>query len=110
MQTTLTLVVAAMLIVLGLTVAWPRGSSARGSSPRAPTATGTTATLTVDGMVCGACAARVGRIAARVGGVHDATVDREQGRAQIAYDPAQTSPATVARAIAEAGFQTGVLP
>lgn len=73
-------------------------------------AAGETATLTVDGMVCGACAARVGRIATQVDGVHDATVDREQGRAQVVYDPARTSPATVARAIAEAGFQTGILP
>ncbi|MGE0124451.1 MAG: heavy-metal-associated domain-containing protein [Dehalococcoidia bacterium] len=110
MQTALTLIVAAILIVLVLTVAWSRGASARGSSSRAATAAGETATLTVDGMVCGACAARVGRIATQVDGVHDATVDREQGRAQIAYDPARTSPATVARAIAEAGFQTGVLP
>lgn len=110
MQTPLTLIVAAMLIALVLAVAWPRGSSFRNSSPRAATAAVETATLTVDGMVCGACAARVGRIATQVDGVHDATVDREQGRAQVVYDPARTSPATVARAIAEAGFQTGILP
>ena len=110
MQTPLTLIVAAMLIALVLAVAWPRGSSLRNSSPRAATAASETATLTVDGMVCGACAARVGRIATQVDGVHDATVDREQGRAQIVYDPARTSPATVARAIAEAGFQTGIFP
>lgn len=110
MQTTLTLVVAAMLVVLALAVAWSRGNSARGASPHAPTAAGDTATLTVDGMVCGACAARVGRIASQVDGVHDATVDREQGRAHVVYDPARTSPATVARAIAEAGLPTGILP
>jgi copper chaperone CopZ len=110
MQTTLTWIVAAMLIALVLAVAWPRDSSLRNSSPRAATAAGETAILTVDGMVCGACAARVGRIATQVEGVHDATVDREHGRAQVVYDPARTSPATVARAIAEAGFQTGILP
>ncbi len=110
MQTTLTLVVTAMLVVVVLAVAWSRGASARGSSSRAATAAGETATLAIDGMVCGACAARVGRIATQVDGVYDATVDREQGRAQVVYDPARTSPATVARAIAEAGFQTGVLP
>ena len=96
MQTALTLIVAAMLIVLVLLVAWPRGPSLRNSSPRAATAAGETATLTVDGMVCGACAARVGRIAAQVEGVHDATVDREQGRAQIgrpgADEPRDSSP------------------
>lgn len=110
MQTTLTLIAAAILVVLVLAVAWPRGSSPTGAAHQAATAVGATATLTVEGMACGACAARVGRIATRMDGVHDATVDREQGRAQIVYDPARTSPAAVAQAIGEAGFQTGILP
>jgi copper chaperone CopZ len=110
MQATLTLIAAAMLLALVLALAWPRGSSLGSASPQLAAAAGETATLTVAGMVCGACAARVGRIATQLDGVHEATVDREQGRAQVVYDPARTSPATVARAIAEAGFQTGILP
>ena len=110
MQTTLTLIVAAMLVVLVLVAAWARSSSPRDASPRAAKAASEIATLSVEGMVCGACAARVGRIATQVDGVHDATVHREQGRAEIVYDPARTNPATVAHAIAEAGFQAGILP
>jgi copper chaperone CopZ len=69
-----------------------------------------TVQLKVDGIVCGACAARVGRILLRVDGVVDAAVDRGEGRARILYDPARTDPLSLARAIAQAGFEVGILP
>lgn len=96
---------AALLVAVVLAVAWPRGSS-----PLPPATGAATAHLRVEGMACGACAARVERIAARVGGVHEAVVNRDEVRARIVFDPSRTSPASVAAAISEAGFQAVVLP
>lgn len=96
---------AAVLVAVVLAVAWPRGSP-----PRPPATGAATAHLRVEGMACGACAARVGRIATQVGGVHEAVVDRDEGRARIVFDPTRTSPASIASAISAAGFQSGVLP
>lgn len=64
-------------------------------------------TLKVDGMVCGACANRVEKVARHLDGVSDALISHEQGRATITYDPAKTTPAAIAKAITEhAGFKS----
>ena len=66
-------------------------------------------TLKVDGMVCGACANRVEKVAKRVDGVSDAIINHEHGRATITYDPGKTTPAAIAKAITEnAGFTSDV--
>lgn len=105
MPTNVMLAIGAVLVIFVLAVAWPRGSA-----PRPAASGGATAQLSVEGMVCGACAARVGKIAALVDGVHDAVVDRDEGRARIAFDPTRTSPESIALAISQAGFQAGVVP
>ena len=59
------------------------------------------ATLKVDGMACGACAATVERLVKKVSGVTSATVSQPKGTAQIAFDPAQTTAAALVKIINE---------
>jgi copper chaperone CopZ len=94
-----------VVVIVLLTAVWPRGAA-----PRRAAAGGATAQLKIDGMACGACSARVERIALQVGGVQEAVVHLEEGHARIVYDPDRTTPSAVARRIAGAGFKTAVLP
>lgn len=105
MQASTVFALAAVAVIVLLAAVWPRGAA-----PRQAGAGGAAAQLKVDGMACGACSARVERIALQVEGVQDAVVHLEEGHARIVYDPARTTPAAVARRIASAGFKTGVLP
>ncbi|MGE0545352.1 MAG: heavy-metal-associated domain-containing protein [Dehalococcoidia bacterium] len=105
MQSSTVFALAAVVVIVLLAVVWPRGAA-----PRQAAASGATAQLKVDGMACGACSARVERIALQVEGVQDAVVHLEEGHARIVYDPARTTPSAVAQRIADAGFKTGVLP
>lgn len=63
--------------------------------------------LKVEGMACGACAARVEKAAKKIEGVKAAKVSQPKGAAEITYDPAKTSPEAIARKLSkEAGFKT----
>jgi copper chaperone CopZ len=62
-------------------------------------------TLKITGMTCGGCAAAVKSAAKKVHGVKDAQVSYEQGRAEVTYDPARTTPDAIAKAVTErSGF------
>ncbi|ABM62949.1 heavy metal translocating P-type ATPase [Halorhodospira halophila] len=61
--------------------------------------------LSVEGMSCASCVARVERIAGRLPGVTEASVSLATERATIAYDPAQVSPAAIAEALTRGGFR-----
>lgn len=66
--------------------------------------------LKVQGLVCGACAVRFEREARKIKGVRAANVDHADGRATITYDPAMTSPETIAKTVTErSGFTTSVV-
>ncbi|MBA3269174.1 MAG: cation transporter [Acidobacteria bacterium] len=68
-------------------------------------AQGTSVTLKVSGMACGACAARVQKAAKAIDGVTAATVSQPKGTAQITFDPSKTSPESIAVLITKkAGF------
>ena len=56
-------------------------------------------TLKVSGMFCGACAKTVEKTVKKVDGVKAAKVSQPDGRAEITYDPAKTSPDAIAAAI-----------
>lgn len=60
---------------------------------------GEVCTIKVEGMACGACAARVEREARKIDGVTAAKVSQPKGTAEITYDPAKTSPEEIARLI-----------
>ncbi|MCA1586444.1 MAG: cation transporter [Acidobacteria bacterium] len=60
-----------------------------------------TCVIKVEGMACGACAARVEREAKKIDGVTAAKVSQPKSRAEVTYDPAKTSPEAIARIITE---------
>ncbi len=64
--------------------------------------------LSVDGMTCGSCAARVRQAAATVPGVGTVEVDLAAGRVRITPAPADAE--AVAQAITAAGYPATVLP
>ena len=49
-----------------------------------------TQTIAIEGMTCERCAETVERALRSVKGVRDVRVEREQARATVAFDPAQT--------------------
>lgn len=60
-----------------------------------------TCLLKVEGMACGACAARVEKEAKSIDGVKAAKVSQSKGSAEVSYDPAKTSPEAIAKRISE---------
>ena len=63
--------------------------------------------LEVTGMTCGACAAQVEKAAKKIDGVKAAKASQPKGVAEITYDPAKTTPETLAKIITrKTGFQT----
>lgn len=66
---------------------------------------GTKTTLTVEGMHCGSCADKVHAALMGVPGVTGAQVELTDGKANIAYDPAKTSPEKLAEVVTKAGFK-----
>lgn len=75
-----------------------------------PAAGGATCELKVEGMSCGACAARFEREARKIEGVKAAKVDQPKARAEITYDPDKTSPSVIAKTVTErSGFEATVV-
>ena len=69
--------------------------------------TSETLTLRIDGMSCTHCVRAVRDALAEVPGT---TVERvDVGGATVAYDPAQTSPAQLAAAVRDAGYEPASL-
>jgi hypothetical protein len=63
-----------------------------------------TATINIQGMTCGGCVKSVTRILTETAGVSKAEVDLASARAVVEYDPAQTSPAALAEAVEDGGY------
>jgi copper chaperone CopZ len=84
--------VAGMMSMLGFGVAAQ-------TTEKAPT--GQMCLLKVSGMHCGACAKAVENAAKKIDGVSAAKASQPKGTAEIAYDPAKTTPAAIARIISE---------
>jgi copper chaperone CopZ len=57
-------------------------------------------------MTCNNCVRHVRHAAAAVPGVSDVDVDLAGGRATVSFDPASTTPAAIAAAITEAGYES----
>jgi copper chaperone CopZ len=63
-------------------------------------------TLKVSGMTCGGCEAAVRMAARSVEGVTEARASYAKARAEITYDPSQTTPQAIAQAITDkSGFK-----
>jgi copper chaperone CopZ len=86
------------------------GIGAPAQEPQKGPATGATCDLKVEGMSCGACAARFEREARKIEGVTAAKVDHPTAKAQITYDPEKTSPSVIAKRVTElSGFEATVI-
>src|SRR4030042_694191 len=62
-------------------------------------------TLTLGGMHCAACVARVQRALSQAPGVSQAQVNLATRQARVRYDPRQASPESLQAAVQEAGYQ-----
>lgn len=60
--------------------------------------------MSVEGMTCASCVARVEKALRKVAGVFDATVNLATERAQVSYDPTLTTPASLQKAVDSAGY------
>ena len=60
--------------------------------------------LAVQGMTCAACVWRIEEAVKSEPGVHAAAVNLATERAQVTYDPAEATPAAIARAVTGAGY------
>src|SRR5215213_9365434 len=66
-----------------------------------------TVDLPIEGMTCGACAARIERGLSRLDGVATASVNLAAERATVVYDPAVTGPPAFAGKVAALGDAVG---
>ena len=74
----------------------------------APERAGTTRVdLPIEGMTCGACAARIERGLNRLDGVASASVNLAAERATVVYDPAVTGPPAFAEKVSALGYAVG---
>jgi len=69
-----------------------------------------TVDLPIEGMTCGACAARIERGLSRLDGVASASVNLAAERATVTYDPAVTGPPAFADKVAALGYAVGRAP
>ena len=64
------------------------------------------AVIKVGGMSCGGCVKTVTGVLRKLPGVGKVEVSLEKAQAIIEFDPVQSSPARLAEAVADAGFET----
>ncbi len=78
------------------------------SSPNAPVKSALqTCTLQVTGMTCAGCEAAVRIAATKVTGVTEVKVSYEKRSAVVTFDPTKTTPAAIAKVIADkTGYKT----
>lgn len=67
-------------------------------------------TLSVSGMSCGHCVAKVEDALKGVKGVFGASVDLEAGTAEVDFDDARTSPEDLVDAVMRAGYGATAAP
>lgn len=63
--------------------------------------------IPVEGMSCAACAARVKKTLASIGGVSEVEVSLAERKARVRFDPSRLSPAQLVAAIKGLGYQAG---
>lgn len=65
----------------------------------------TITTLTVAGMSCGHCEARIKKVVSAIGGVHSVSVDLKGGKVTVELDPGLVSIDAIGSAIEEQGYE-----
>lgn len=81
---------------------WPWPQMAQ---PWTTTMTMTDLTLPITGMTCGGCVRSVTAVLQALPGVDSVHVTLQPGQAQVRFDEAQVSPAQLAAAVEDAGFE-----
>lgn len=76
----------------------------------APAASEATVEMSVVGMTCAACVRRIEKAVRKVEGVKTASVNLVMNRATITFDSGLTSPAALAQAIVQAGYEVPEVP
>lgn len=61
--------------------------------------------LHVEGMSCGGCEERIGKVLSRLNGVGQTGADHCSGEVRVTFDAAQVTPGAVAGQIERAGFR-----
>ena len=69
-----------------------------------PNATAEETALSVEGMSCASCVARVENAAKKIPGVEATQVNLALGRAHVRFDPRKVTPQLIAQAITDAGY------
>lgn len=67
-----------------------------------------TKTLTVEGMMCEACAGHVTRALQGLDGVQSASVSLADAQAIVTFDPARVQVGQMAEAVADEGYQASL--
>jgi mercuric transport protein len=98
------------VVVLGLAAparsdACPCGDD---KQPAQAKAAGAHVTLAIDGMTCASCGAAIRVTLKKLDGVKDATVNFDDKRANVTYDPSRVTPQKMVKAIEDAGYKARV--
>lgn len=92
-----------LVTIMGILGALGFGASAE--TPDQSNARAAAVTLKVSGMSCGACAARVEKVAKEIVGVTGAKASQPKGTAEITFDPQKISAESIAALITKkSGF------
>lgn len=67
-----------------------------------------TLTFRIGGMTCGGCARSVSTVLNGLNGVVQAEVSLERAQAEVVFDPERISPAGLAAAVEDAGFDAAL--
>ena len=97
--------ILAMLVISSTACAQPKSTVNAGVS--APVTAEKTVLIPIDGMSCGACAARVKKTLKAINGVTDVAVDLEHRNARVKYVEPKTSPGQLVAAINKLGYKAG---
>lgn len=104
----LSVVALAGVVALGSIGALGCGRQPRAQERQeAPAAQTSTVSLPVEGMSCASCVASVKRTVKALEGVTSVEVSLAERRARVRYDESKVTPAQIAAAISELGYNTG---
>lgn len=103
----LSIVLAAVVVLVSFATACRRDTPASAQTPAQQSASQRTVAIPVDGMICQVCAGSVKTALKKVEGVSDAEISLEKRNAVIRFDEGKVNVDALIRAIKDAGYKTG---
>lgn len=110
MKLVLSFAAALLVLVPAVALACERCEQAGAAPPSAGAQAevkGTKVTIPVEGMSCGACAARLTNVLKQVEGVKSVTVSLEKKSAELIFDEANAKPERAVEKINDLGYRAG---